>query len=135
MDELDTLSMNHNLLTSLSAGDFEGMPRLTSLSLDYNKVTKIDAEAFRGLEGNLATISITHNKLRDRHEINNNLAALFDTVVVCSPIFRSRCTGANSTNFTNFAEQISHIQFQKYEPTGNAKYYTFKSSADISEPS
>ena len=51
MDKLDTLAMNHNLLTRLEAGEFEGLPRLTSLSLDYNKITYIDREAFRGLEG------------------------------------------------------------------------------------
>ena len=43
--------MNHNQLTELRAGDFEGLPRVTSLSLDYNKITHIDNEAFRGLEG------------------------------------------------------------------------------------
>ena len=51
MDKLDTLAMNHNQLTRLEAGEFEGLPRLTSLSLDYNKITYIDREAFRGLEG------------------------------------------------------------------------------------
>ena len=51
LDKLDTLALNHNQLTELSAGDFEGLPRLTSLSLDYNKITYIDNEAFRGLEG------------------------------------------------------------------------------------
>ena len=51
LDKLDTLALNHNQLTELSAGDFEGLPRLTSLSLDYNKITHIDNEAFRGLEG------------------------------------------------------------------------------------
>ena len=51
LDKLDTLAMNHNQLTRLDAGDFEGLPRLTSLSLDYNKITHIDNEAFRGLEG------------------------------------------------------------------------------------
>ena len=51
MDKLDTLAMNHNLLTKVEAGNFEGMPRLTSLSLDYNKIAKINSDAFRGLEG------------------------------------------------------------------------------------
>ena len=51
MHKLDTLAMNHNLLTMVEAGNFEGMPRLTSLSLDYNKISHIDAEGFRGLEG------------------------------------------------------------------------------------
>ena len=51
LDKLDTLAMNHNQLTELRAGDFEGLPRVTSLSLDYNKITHIDNEAFRGLEG------------------------------------------------------------------------------------
>ena len=53
MAKLDTLAMNHNLLTTIEAGNFEGMPRLTSLALDYNKVSHIDSEAFRGLEGNV----------------------------------------------------------------------------------
>ena len=47
--------MDHNQLTKLSAGDFEGLPRLTSLSLDYNKISHIDNEAFRGLEGEILT--------------------------------------------------------------------------------
>ena len=55
MDKLDTLAMNHNQLTRLEAGEFEGLPRLTSLSLDYNKISYIDREAFRGLEGRRLT--------------------------------------------------------------------------------
>lgn len=51
MDRLDTLTMNHNAITKLGPGYFEGMPKLTSLSLDYNKITEIDKDAFRGLEG------------------------------------------------------------------------------------
>ena len=51
MDKLDTLAMNHNLLTNIVEGNFEGMPRLTSLALDYNKIEHIHSEAFRGLEG------------------------------------------------------------------------------------
>ena len=51
MDKLDTLAMNHNLLTNIEEGNFEGMPRLTSLALDYNKIEHIHSEAFRGLEG------------------------------------------------------------------------------------
>ena len=51
MDKLDTLAMNHNLLTNIEEGNFEGMPRLTSLALDYNKIQHIHLEAFRGLEG------------------------------------------------------------------------------------
>ena len=58
MDKLDTLAMNHNLFTTIEAGNFEGMPRLTSLSLDYNKISKIDSEAFRGLEGKYRIVKI-----------------------------------------------------------------------------
>ena len=58
MDKLDTLAMNHNQLTRLEAGEFEGLPRLTSLSLDYNKITYIDKEAFRGLEGKEKTLTL-----------------------------------------------------------------------------
>ena len=51
MDKLDTLAMNHNLLTNIKEGNFEGMPRLTSLALDNNKIQHIHLEAFRALEG------------------------------------------------------------------------------------
>ena len=79
LDKLDTLALNHNQLTALSAGDFEGLPRLTSLSLDYNKISYIDKEAFRGLEGrneretrqetSLIVIIVTLDLARDNYTI------------------------------------------------------------------
>ena len=47
---MDFLALNHNLLTSLSANHFDGLPNLASLELDYNKIAKIDVAAFKGLE-------------------------------------------------------------------------------------
>ena len=101
MDKLDTLSMNHNQLTRITAGDFEGLPRLTSLSLDYNKITFIDSEAFRGLEGNLQFLSITHNKLNfipspalwPLHQIitlhldDNNITRYHNIIIICILVF------------------------------------------------
>ena len=79
LDKLDTLALNHNQLTALSAGDFEGLPRLTSLSLDYNKISYIDNEAFRGLEGrnereirqetSLIVVIVTLDLARDNYTI------------------------------------------------------------------
>ena len=62
MDKLDTFDMNHNQLTRIDAGSFEGMPRLTSLSLDYNKISNINSEGFRGLEGMTAILLHSETK-------------------------------------------------------------------------
>ena len=53
LEALDFLALNHNLLTTLSASHFEGLPRLSSLELDYNKIAKIDSAAFKGLESKI----------------------------------------------------------------------------------
>jgi len=44
------LTLNHNNITSLNAGAFEGMQGLERLSLYANAISNIDANAFRGLE-------------------------------------------------------------------------------------
>ena len=54
LEALDFLALNHNLLSTLSASHFEGLPRLSSLELDYNKIAKIDSAAFKGLESKKA---------------------------------------------------------------------------------
>ena len=61
MDQLDSLTLNHNLIHKLGAGGFEGLNKLTSLSLDYNKISSINAESFRGLEGKKADIAIGYH--------------------------------------------------------------------------
>ena len=47
---IKTLSIHSKGLTSLRAGDFEGLTRLQSLSLNYNKLTTLPAGVFDGLD-------------------------------------------------------------------------------------
>jgi hypothetical protein len=89
MERLDTLSLNHNVMTELGPGWFEGklyvviiliqisevarlftrtllctgLNRLTSLSLDYNKIVSIDPDAFKGLEGTTLTTGYVEKHL------------------------------------------------------------------------
>ena len=58
MERLDTLFMNHNLITDLGSGFFEGMPKLTSLSLNYNKIENVKEGAFSGLEGKAVLVTV-----------------------------------------------------------------------------
>ena len=95
MDKLDTLSMNHNQLTRITAGDFEGLPRLTSLSLDYNKITFIDREAFRGLEGRTdhAGLMIDNDDLSCCQETSSSSPSLTTSLTSSPP---ERCTPCTS---------------------------------------
>jgi len=108
LDKLDTLAMDHNQLTKLSAGDFEGLPRLTSLSLDYNKISHIDNEAFRGLEGNLQYLSITHNKLN--YIPAPSLRPLHQLITL--HLDDNNITRLESHTFSGYGEHIKNLWLQ-----------------------
>ena len=60
LKNLETLSLRLNPITSLEAGDFQGLGNLQTLDLFRNEVTSIESGAFQGLS-NLQTLDLSFN--------------------------------------------------------------------------
>ena len=60
LKNLETLSLRINDITSLEAGDFQGLGNLQTLDLFRNEVTSIESGAFQGLS-NLQTLDLSFN--------------------------------------------------------------------------
>ena len=76
MDNLDHLSMSHNLLDHLGKNYFTGLPMLSTLYIENNKITAVHTEAFSGLEGKLKQKILHDYKNKIRFPDNWNLLCL-----------------------------------------------------------
>lgn len=53
LQNLDSLILAHNMITTVPANVFSHLGLLNSLELEGNKISVIDKDAFKGLEGKI----------------------------------------------------------------------------------
>ncbi|KAH8394768.1 hypothetical protein KR222_005158 [Zaprionus bogoriensis] len=63
LQNLDSLILAHNMITSVPANVFSHLALLNSLELEGNKISVIDKDAFKGLEENLQYLRLGDNNI------------------------------------------------------------------------
>ncbi|KAK7104660.1 leucine-rich repeat-containing protein 15-like [Littorina saxatilis] len=70
LQELQSLTITHTLISQLSNDAFERNTNLKTLDLGYNKINTINANSFSGITGSLKTLSLRNNPIESVTVLN-----------------------------------------------------------------
>ena len=115
LTNLQRLDLDHNRVTSLESGDFDGLTNLQTLRLDRNQITSIESRDFDGM-ANLRTLWLLNNQITSiesgAFEGLTNLETLFlhnnQTTSIESGAFEGL---TNLKTLALFGNEVSELNF------------------------